>query len=218
MPIATPASRTIATPPLPPATRERIVQVADELFYQRGFEKTSFADIADQVGISRGNFYHHFKSKDDILAAVIALRSARTQAMLDAWSRQATSPVERLSCFADMLIRNRGDIQRFGCPVGTLNAELGKRSHASQADAARLFTLFRDWLCVQFEQVHPPEAAESRALHLLALSQGIAALAQAFRDEAFIRREVALIQDWLRTLADSQVPADCTPGDACAPA
>ena len=134
MPISTPASCKVTTPPLPPATRERIVQVADELFYQRGFEKTSFADIADQVGVSRGNFYHHFKSKDDILAAVIALRSARTQAMLDAWSRQATSPVGRLSCFADMLLRNRGDIQRFGCPVGTLNAELGKRAHPRIAD------------------------------------------------------------------------------------
>lgn len=213
MPNSSPATREGATPPLPAATRERIVQVADELFYQRGFEKTSFADIADQVGISRGNFYHHFKSKDDILAAVIARRSARTQAMLDAWSRQATSPVERLSCFADMLIRNRGDIQRFGCPVGTLNAELAKRSHSSQADAARLFTLFRDWLREQFEQLHPPEAAESRALHLLALSQGIAALAQVFRDEDFIRREVALIRDWLRSLASAQGPADCTADD-----
>jgi AcrR family transcriptional regulator len=39
-----------------PTTRERIVDAADTLFYQRGFEKTSFADIADAVGLSRGNF------------------------------------------------------------------------------------------------------------------------------------------------------------------
>ena len=171
------------------------------------------ANLEDCVDTDGDGEIKTSQSKDDILAAVIALRSARTQAMLDAWSRQTTSPVERLSCFADMLIRNRGDIQRFGCPVGTLNAELAKRSHASQADAARLFTLFRDWLRAQFEQLHPPEAAESRALHLLALSQGIAALAQAFRDEDFIRREVALIRDWLRSLASAQGPADCTADD-----
>ena len=52
-------------------TRDSIVSTADTLFYQRGFDHTSFADIAKQVAISRGNFYHHFKSKDQILAAVI---------------------------------------------------------------------------------------------------------------------------------------------------
>ncbi len=56
------------------ATRERIEEKADALFYEAGFEATSFADIADAVGISRGNFYHHFKSKDDILDAVINRR------------------------------------------------------------------------------------------------------------------------------------------------
>ncbi|MFM2281198.1 MAG: hypothetical protein RLZZ444_3429, partial [Pseudomonadota bacterium] len=57
-----------------PKTRDEIVQVADRLFYEQGFDSTAFADIAEAVGISRGNFYHHFKTKDDILAAVIALR------------------------------------------------------------------------------------------------------------------------------------------------
>ena len=47
--------------------RQRIVAAADALFYQQGYEKTSFSDIADAVGISRGNFYYHFKSKDEIL-------------------------------------------------------------------------------------------------------------------------------------------------------
>src|SRR5688500_768121 len=55
-------------------TRDQIVAAADQLFYRRGFEHTSFSDIADAVRISRGNFYHHFKSKDDILDAVIGAR------------------------------------------------------------------------------------------------------------------------------------------------
>ncbi|MGD9385294.1 MAG: TetR/AcrR family transcriptional regulator, partial [Thioalkalispiraceae bacterium] len=43
------------------AIRQRIVAAADQLFYQHGYENTSFSDIADAVGISRGNFYYHFK-------------------------------------------------------------------------------------------------------------------------------------------------------------
>ena len=38
-------------------TREQIVAAADRLFYQQGFEHTSFSHIADAVRISRGNFY-----------------------------------------------------------------------------------------------------------------------------------------------------------------
>ena len=52
------------------ATRDHIVEIADQLFYQQGYEHTSFADIAEAVNISRGNFYYHFKAKDEILNAV----------------------------------------------------------------------------------------------------------------------------------------------------
>lgn len=67
------------------STRERIVAEADELFYRKGFERTSFSDIAEAVNISRGNFYYHFKTKDDILDAVIQARLGKTQVMLDQW-------------------------------------------------------------------------------------------------------------------------------------
>ena len=66
-------------------TRASIIEKADTLFYEGGFEATSFADIAAAVGISRGNFYHHFKTKDDILDAVICRRIESTGAMLELW-------------------------------------------------------------------------------------------------------------------------------------
>lgn len=182
------------------STRDHIVQAADQLFYERGFEKTSFADIAGSVKISRGNFYYHFKSKDDILAAVIELRAAKTAAMLEGWTQKASTPVGRLRCFAEMLIQNRKNIQRFGCPVGTLCAELSKLDHPSQGDAGMIFGQFRTWLREQFEALgHGPDA-DALAMHLLSRSQGIASLANAFHDERFIRNEVQMIEDWLESL------------------
>lgn len=188
------------TPLQESTTRERIVEAADTLFYQRGFEKTSFADIAGQVNLSRGNFYYHFKSKDEILAAVIALRAANTQAMLQGWTASAESPLGRLGCFAEMLIRNRRDIQRYGCPVGTLCAELAKLEHPAQGDAGMIFGQFRVWLRDQFKALGRLADADALAMHLLSRSQGIASLANAFHDESFIRREVTQIHDWLLTL------------------
>lgn len=182
------------------STRDHIVQAADQLFYERGFEKTSFADIAESVKISRGNFYYHFKSKDDILAAVLALRAAKTAAMLEGWARKAPTPAGRLRCFAGMLIQNRKSIQRFGCPVGTLCAELSKLDHPSQGDAGMIFGQFRTWLREQFEALGHGPHADALAMHLLGRSQGIASLANAFHDERFIRHEVELIEAWLESL------------------
>ena len=182
------------------STRDRIILAADALFYQRGFEKTSFADIAGEVGLSRGNFYYHFKSKDEILSAVIALRAEKTKAMLDAWAASATTPIARLRCFAEMMVRNRNDIQRYGCPVGTLCAELSKLDHDAASEAGMIFGQFRDWLREQFEAMGHARNADTLAMHLLARSQGIASLAHAFNDEAFIRREVEAIETWLQSL------------------
>lgn len=177
-------------------TREQIVEAADRLFYQQGYEHTSFTDIAAAVRISRGNFYYHFQSKDEILEAVIAARLADTRAMLDRWETAGATPAERIRSFIHMLVANRAAIKRHGCPVGTLCTELAKLEHAAQGEANELFTLFRTWLRRQFVLLGAADA-DALAMHLLARSQGVATLANAFRDEKFIRREVEQMCDWL---------------------
>ncbi|MDD7973741.1 TetR/AcrR family transcriptional regulator [Roseinatronobacter alkalisoli] len=189
------------------STRTLIVEKADTLFYEGGFEATSFADIAAVVGISRGNFYHHFKSKDDILDAVITRRIARTRDMLDAWQDQGDDPRQRILSFIRMLIANRAKIMAFGCPVGTLCSELAKLDHAAQGRAVDILGLFRDWLAGQFRELGAGARAEPLALHLLSWSQGVAVMASAYRDEAFIHSEVAGIENWLANLPElSPVP------------
>ncbi len=182
-------------------TRDRIAEAADGLFYRQGYGQTSFSHIADAVGISRGNFYHHFKSKDEILDAVIALRLHYTAGMLDQWAQAGGRPLERLRSFVGMLVANREDIRQHGCPVGSLCAELARLEHPSREEANRLFGLFRDWLRVQFADLGRGEDADALAMHMLARSQGIAALAQAFGDAGFIEREAQHLSDWLDEVA-----------------
>lgn len=186
------------------STREQIVEAADQLFYRQGYEHTSFSDIAEAVQISRGNFYYHFRTKDEILGAVIGLRLANTQALLDRWEAENPGPAERIRSFIGILITNRAKIMLHGCPVGTLCSELAKLDHAAQAEASRIFTLFRDWLTRQFALLGLEADADALAMHLLARSQGVATLASAFGEEDFIRREVEQMCDWL----DSQRPGN----------
>lgn len=179
------------------STRDQIIAAADRLFYEHGFESTSFADIAQAVHISRGNFYYHFKTKDDILEAVIAARGNKTQGMLAGWSAAGATPQERIRDFIHILLRNKAAIQNYGCPVGTLCTELAKLEHASRGEAAALFILFRDWLREQFGLLGCGGKSDALAMHLLGRSQGIATLANAFHDETYIQYEVQQLCDWL---------------------
>ncbi|MCC8934513.1 TetR/AcrR family transcriptional regulator [Rhizobium sp. 'Codium 1'] len=192
------------------ATREMIVATADDLFYRRGFDHTSFADIATAVGISRGNFYHHFKSKDDILEAVIMKRLADRAGMTARWERQAPDPAGRIESFIDLLLVNGEKIREHGCPIGTLASELAKLAHPAQPDAVRLFTLFREWLAIQFSALGQVEKADQLALELLSRSQGAATLYNAFQDRDFLAREVAAMKFWLRDVATAEA-AHSTP-------
>lgn len=178
-------------------TRRQIVDAADQLFYEHGFEATSFADIAQAVGLSRGNFYYHFKTKDQILDAVIAARIDATRGMLEAWETATPSAVDRIRGFIEILIINQTKIMAYGCPVGTLCNELAKLNHVAKDAAAGLFTLFRAWLARQFAALGREADADALALHVLMRSQGVATLATAFRDEAVVRREVDDMTAWL---------------------
>jgi TetR/AcrR family transcriptional repressor of nem operon len=178
-------------------TREHIVEAADQLFYRHGYEHTSFADIADAVQISRGNFYYHFKTKDEILDAVIVLRLADTQRMLDNWEAEGAHPADRIRSFIHILTTNRAKIMRYGCPVGTLCGELAKLDHAAQGQASEIFTLFREWLRRQFVLLGLEAEADELAMHILARSQGVASLANAFHDEAFVEKEIDQMCAWL---------------------
>jgi len=115
---------------------------------------------------------------------------------------QDGDPLSNIRRFIDILIVNGDKIKHFGCPLGTLSSELAKLNHPAQKDANALFTLFRDWLSQQFSALGCADKSDELAMHLLARSQGVATLANAFRDDAFIRQEVEDMAQW----AADQIP------------
>ncbi|WP_299865850.1 TetR/AcrR family transcriptional regulator [uncultured Roseobacter sp.] len=183
-------------------TRQSIVAAADKLIYERGFEFTSFADIAQVVGISRGNFYYHFKTKDEILDAVIERRIRDRSEMLDGWVETGQSPKQCVANFIRILLMNNQKIREYGCPIGTLFSELAKLSHQGASGARDLYDLFRIWLVRRFKEMGRSEDADALAMHILARSQGAASLANAYPDEPFLEQEVQQMLAWLDAVAD----------------
>lgn len=181
-------------------TRAAIVKCAKELFYVHGYDGTSFSDIVEASGLYRGNINHYFKAKDDILKAVINQHLEELGAQLMQWEKEHADPKARLRAFVDMITGSKTELVQYGCPIGTLNTELGKDRRDLQKAARALFDLFRDWLDARFTELNRGDEAESLALHLLGRAQGIAVIAHVYQDGKLLRRETAQLQVWIEQL------------------
>jgi AcrR family transcriptional regulator len=98
-------------------TRSRIQDVALKLFIEQGYEGTSLREIAERLGVTKAALYYHFKTKDDIVASLIADRLAEIED-LAAWlrDRPVTAATRRdfVRMYADALSSERSmDVMRF---------------------------------------------------------------------------------------------------------
>lgn len=180
--------------------RQQIVATANDLFYHRGFHQTSLADIAAACGVPKGNFYFHFKTKDDILKAVVDGRTERYRERLEAWEREYPEPTDRLLRLSEMIVRDWSEIVRFGCPVGTLVQEVGKHADDPKKSALCPFETILAWATAQFEALAGPANARKLARQLLVRMQGASVLANAFGDETWLFDEQRAIAEWLEAL------------------
>ncbi len=180
------------------SNRQRIVDAADELFYTRGYNQTSFRDIADVTGIPRGNFYYYFKTKDEILGAVVDSRLSGIREFIENCEAQSDDARERLLAFTNMLEYNKNNVIEFGCPIGSLATELAKDDLELQQASLKVFEIIKIWLCDQFERLGF-ENAEERSMDLMARMQGITVMSCAFKDMDFLERSHAELKTWLNS-------------------
>ena len=181
-------------------TRTDIVECAGRLFYEHGFEGTSFSDIVEASGLFRGNIYHYFKTKDEILKAVIEQHLNVYREILATWDVELKDARARLIAFVDMITGRKAELVEYGCPIGSLNTELAKDRRDLQQAASAMFDLFRDWLATCFRELGKASEAESLALHLLGRAQGIAVISHVYRDTKLLRHETRLLRNWIKQL------------------
>lgn len=179
--------------------RQRIIDAADQLFYMRGYNQTSFRDISVTTGIPRGNFYYYFKTKDDILDAVIDSRTKLYSGMLVQCESADTQPTGRLLAFADMLESLGDSIVEVGCPIGSLTSELAKDDPHLQRKSREIFELLRNWLEENFKAIGISQARDA-AMDMLAHIQGVSVMACAFKDRAYLHRGMEDVRTQLKKL------------------
>lgn len=90
----------------PEVTRERILAVAQKLFLEQGYENTTIPDIVSALGdLTKGAVYHHFKSKEDIMDAIIERQSERMLSQARRIAEDKGIPVEERMLRVVMALR-----------------------------------------------------------------------------------------------------------------
>ncbi len=128
------------------STRERIQQVALDLFAEQGYDKTSLREIADRLGVTKAALYYHFKTKEEILASTLEDYLAEVRELI-AWGREQPSTLqtrrELVRRYAE-IIDHRLTAMRFvqQDQSGVRQSEMGER--------------FREWMA-EFNQLLTPD-------------------------------------------------------------
>jgi AcrR family transcriptional regulator len=87
----------------PKDTRSRILDAALELFSEHGFDGTTLQQIADRLGVTKAALYYHFRSKDDLLQALVTPASAGLDQMLESHEALPDTPARRRRFMEDYL-------------------------------------------------------------------------------------------------------------------
>jgi len=109
----------------PSETRQRIQDVARELFTQKGVQRTSLQDIADRLGITKPALYYHFSSREDLVRSIVQpLIDEGERFIADRESACDATPRELLQGYFDYHFRHRRDLVLVVSELTTL-ADLG---------------------------------------------------------------------------------------------
>lgn len=176
--------------------RERLLAAARRLIHERGFNRTSLADIAAAADVPLGNVYYYFKTKQDLASAVIS-RQAQDFAQLEQDLAKIVDARARVEGYLSMLLVNSGQIAAYGCPIGSLCTELNKADSGISNQAEDLLQHQLDWLTDQFVALGKGEEAHELATQLLVQLQGASVLAHAFHDQTLLAQQIAQLRSWL---------------------
>ncbi len=179
--------------------RDRLVTAARKTLHEQGVERTTLALVAAAADVPLGNVYYYFKTKNELVSAVLDAYNDDYQ-MLDVMLARHRTPKARLKGLLRIWTTAPERIALFGCPIGSLCSELDKRDDDVRRHGAivlgRLITVAQE----QFAQLGRRDAHEL-AVALVASWEGIALLANTLRDPSLITTEARRLERWIDSLS-----------------
>lgn len=170
---------------------ERVVDAAEGLLQQQGYNGFSYDDVARLIGIKKPSIHHHFPAKADLAAMVVQRYTHRFREALLRIEGSHARARDRLVAYAELFDRTFAQERRL-CVCGMLGAEAHDLPQAVRDEVARFFDIHLRWLQDAFE-----------------LGQREGSLSPAARPEALARAYLCALEGAMvvgRGLADDRQP------------
>ena len=126
-------------------TRDQILDAASRLIHLQGYHCTSLDDVLRESGAGKGNFYYHFKSKEELGYAIIdrMMQGFIERTLEPAFADSCADPIAQVHAFLDRVLDNQRERNCVGgCPIGNLASEL---SDVHEGFRRRLAGIFAEW-------------------------------------------------------------------------
>lgn len=187
-PTAKAAPRSPAPAGIRARTADRVLDAAERLAQQRGFNGFSYSDIASEVGVTTASLHYHFATKEALGLALLARYGRAFAEALDAIAAQGRDAAARLARYArpyeNVLEQDRM------CLCGMLAAEYDTLPASMQAAVRAFFDANEDWLARQLEEGRAEGTLEFRgtardaARHWVSSLEGAMLLARSYGEPA----------------------------------
>ena len=185
-----------------------------QLFWEKGYNSTSIADVLQTAKVNSGSLYYFFPGKTDLLAAVLDLYHASIRPMLlePAWAG-VSDPLERIFALLARYRKSLVDTDCFyGCPIGSLALELHEPDPAVRERLAKNFGAWIDAIaeCLSQAKARLPADQHLRELaqFVLTTMEGGVMQARTFRDIDYFDAAVRQLRHYFKRLepTSSAVP------------
>lgn len=192
--------------PAPKSTRDRLIEAGLYLFWLQGYTATGIAEILSRANVNAGSFYHFFKTKEELLLAVLELYIQSLEpVVVQPVLGQIADPVERVFGILDFYRRNLlATGCTYGCPIGRLALEIPEeqfRVHKRLADN------FDGWTaavekCLEDARERFPNGTNLKTLSkfVLTVMEGGVMQSRAHRDVGPFDSSVEHLREYFRLL------------------
>jgi AcrR family transcriptional regulator len=185
-------------------TRERLIESARYLFWERGFAGTSMAELLAHAEVNSGSFYHFFESKESLLRAVLEEYLVALRPMVvDPAFAQTSEPIERIfAILAGYRVRILQTECRYGCPLGRLALEIDSENRPAHDLIAQNF---KGWIgavrsCLEEAPLPAGTNLDALATYVLAVMEGGVMIGRSYASVEPFDLAVAQLREHFRLL------------------
>ncbi|MFQ4144936.1 TetR/AcrR family transcriptional regulator [Chlorogloeopsis sp. ULAP02] len=187
-------------------TKEKILQLAAELFNQQGYAGSSISDIMRVTGLQKGGIYNHFQSKDELALMAFDYAIAQMRQLHRTALRSKRHAIERLQAIVDVyytLIENPPI--KGGCPLLNTAIESDDAHPALRDRAQQAMNSWRDMVCriiqkgIEKGEIHPTVDADEVATIMIATLEGGVMMSKLYGDAIYITRLIKHLNNYIAT-------------------